>query len=142
LQGRAEGGAVGPFWLRAVQAVPLPTGLKLRLFEARRLPIVVAEAHVNHVRRLEPADKAGVAALVGTLLDEGTPHHTGPQIAELIENGGGDLSFSASGGSLKVLTPDRSLGLSLLFECLAQANFPKDVCERDRIRQISTIEDT
>jgi zinc protease len=142
LQRLAEGGGVRPFSLKDVQRVTLPNGLKLLLFEDRRLPIVVAEAHVNHVRRLEPADKSGVAALVGMLLDEGTPAHTGPQIAELIENTGGELSFSASGGSLKVLTPDRSLGLSLLFECLAQASFPKDAFERDRTRQLSTIEDT
>jgi zinc protease len=125
-----------------VQRVTLPNGLKLLLFEDRRLPIVVAQAHVNHVRLLEPADKSGVATLMGMLLDEGTPAHTGPQIAELIENNGGELSFSSSGGSLKVLSPDRSLGLGLFFECLAQASFPKDAFERDRVRLLSTIEDT
>src|SRR5262249_52490656 len=58
LQRRADGGSVRPFSLKDVQRVTLPNGLKLLLFEDRRLPIVVAEAHVNHVRLLEPADKA------------------------------------------------------------------------------------
>ena len=54
-----------------------------------------------------PGDKAGLASLMGSLLDEGSPKHTGPQIAEAIENVGGSLSFNASGGSVKVLTGDR-----------------------------------
>src|SRR5205085_667481 len=82
-QRQGEGASTRPFSLRDVQRVTLPNGLKLLLFEDRRLPIVVAEAHVDHVRLLEPDNQAGVATLIGQLLDGGTPEHTGPQIAEL-----------------------------------------------------------
>ena len=45
------------------------------------MPIFVAEVLVRRGRLLEPSEKAGVAALAGSLLDEGTSRHTGPQIA-------------------------------------------------------------
>jgi zinc protease len=136
-----EVGSSSSFSLKEARRVELPNGLVLLLLENHRLPIVVAEATVRRVVLLEPEDKAGVAHLVGALLDEGTPQHTGPQIAELIENAGGSLGMSSSGGTVKVLTPDRSLGLGLLFECLAGANFPKEVFAREREQLLSVIDD-
>jgi zinc protease len=141
-QGRAEGAAAPKeFSLKDTKRVELPNGLTLLLYENRRLPIVVAEAYVQHVSLLEPADKAGVSALVANMLQEGTTRHSGPELAELIEDVGGQLSLSASGGSVKVLSPDRKLGLGLLFECLSQANFPKEPLERVRKQILGGIED-
>ena len=131
----------GDFSLKKAQRVVLPNGLILLLFENRRLPIVVADAFVRQVRLLEPEDQAGIATLTGMLLSEGTPKHTGPQIAELIENVGGTLSFDASGGALKVLSVDRKLGLGLLFECLMQSNFPQEAFARERAQLLSSIAD-
>jgi zinc protease len=91
---------------------------------------------------LEPAEKSGVAALAGSLLDEGTTRHTGPEIAELIENVGGGLSMSEAGGTVKTLSPDRKLGLGLLFECMMQATFPEDAFKRKKLQQLSTIDDS
>src|SRR4029077_8955037 len=71
--------------LEKARRVVLDNGLTLLLYENRRLPLVVADAFVRNVRLLEPEDKAGVAALTGRLLEEGTGKHTGPEIAELIE---------------------------------------------------------
>jgi zinc protease len=90
---------------------------------------------------LEPEDKAGVAMLTGNLLDEGTAKHTGEQIAEMIEDVGGTLSLSSSGGGVKILTPQKSLGLGLLFECLTQANFPKESVAREREKLLNEIDD-
>ena len=82
-----------------------------------------------------------MASLIGALLDEGTPKHTGEQIAETIENVGGQLSLKASGGSVKVLSNDRSLGLGLLLECLHEPNFPGDAFDREREHQLAAIDD-
>jgi zinc protease len=125
--------------LTDAKRVELPNGLVLLLFENHRLPILVAEAAVRHVQLLEPADKAGVATLTGALLDEGTTKHGGPEIAELIEDVGGALSLSSSGGRVRVLAPHRRLGLGLLFECLTDANFPKEAFARERERQLAEI---
>src|SRR5262249_30275001 len=62
----------GEFSLKDAKRVELPNGLVVLLFENHRLPIVVAQALVRNVRLHEPEEQAGVAALTGALLDEGT----------------------------------------------------------------------
>jgi zinc protease len=130
-----------PFSLEKTQRVELPNGLTLLLLENHRLPIFVAHASLRWVNLLEPDDKLGVAALTGRLLDEGTTQHTGRQIAEMIESTGGALSMSSSGGSVKVLSPDHSLGVGLLFECLSQANFPPDAFGRQQAHLLTSLAD-
>jgi zinc protease len=136
----ADKGEAGSFFnLKDARTVTLPNGLKLLLLENHRLPIVAASAHVNQVRMREPADKSGVAALMGNLLEEGTAAHSGPEIARLIEDVGGELSVGSSGGSVKVLTPDTELGLDLLLDCLMNANFPEDQVAKKREDQLVQI---
>jgi zinc protease len=136
-----EGAGGTGFSLEAAKRVELPNGLTLLLLENRRLPIIAAEAMLKDVRLHEPADKSGVAGLVGRLLDEGTAKHSGPEIAELIEDTGGMLAFSSGGGSVKVLTPYRKLGLSLLFESLIEPTFPQEAFNRQREQLLSDIAD-
>lgn len=133
-------GSTGPS-LKDAKRVVLDNGVTLLLFENHRLPVFVAEALVKHVKLLEPADKSGVATLTGMLLDEGSARHSGPEIAELIENVGGSLTMSASGGSVQVLSNDWRLGLGLLMECVTEPKFPADAFERQRRRLLSQIDD-
>jgi zinc protease len=135
----SEGGTA--LSLKDAKRVTLPNGIVLLLLENHRLPIVVADASVRHTHLLEPEDKAGVAALIGYLLDEGTTKHTGPEIAEMIETAGGTLSMSSSGGSIKILAPERSLALGLLFECLSQPAFPKEAFTRQKEHLLADIDD-
>jgi zinc protease len=137
----AAADSAGTFSLKDAKRVELDNGLVLLLFENHRVPVVFAEATVQNVHLHEPDDKLGVAALTGYLLDEGTTEHKGPEIAELIEDVGGSLSVGANGGSVKVLTGDRKLGLSLLFECVMKSNFPKEAFDRDKARLLSTIDE-
>jgi len=127
--------------LQDAKRVVLPNGLVLLLLENHRLPILVAQAAVRHVSLLEPEAKAGLAALMGSLLDEGTAKHSSAEIAEAIENVGGKLDLNSSGGSVRVLAPDRHLGLNLLLECLSQPIFPKDAVGREKAQQLSSIDD-
>ncbi len=140
-RGAGETPAVPGLNLTDAKRTVLPNGLTLIILENRRLPIVVAEAYVTGVRLRETADQAGVAALVGDLLDEGTVTRTGQEISTAIQNVGGSLSFSSSGGSLQVLTPDTGLGLTLLFDCLMNPNFPAEAIERKRDQLLSVIAD-
>lgn len=132
----------GTLSLKNAKREVLPNGLTLLLLENRRLPIVVAQAFVRDTRLNEPEDKAGVASLIGRLLDEGTTKHSGEEIASLIENTGGSLGLTGSGATVKVLTPNRKLGLGLLFECLSEPSFPKDAFERQREQVLSEIDET
>lgn len=137
----ASAGPSSEFSLKTTKRVVLPNGLVLLLWENHHLPIIVAAAHVGQVSLREPAEQAGLAALTGGLLDEGTTKHTGPEIAELIENVGGSLSMSSAGGSVKVLAKDQELGFKLLIECLSQPNFPEDAFKREREHQLAEIDD-
>ncbi len=138
-RGPAVGGADFP--LKDVKHVELPNGLKLLLYEDHRLPIITAEAQLRTVNVYEPDDKLGVAALTGMLLQEGTTKHTGPEIADLIEGVGGSLDLSSAGGTVKVLTPSRSLGLGLLVECLTEPAFAKDSFQRQQAVLLSSLHD-
>ena len=129
----------GGFDLKAAKTVLLENGLKLILLENHRLPIVVAHANVNHVRLYEPADQVGIAALMGILLEEGTATRTGPQIAKMIEDTGGELDMNAGGGSVKVLTDDTDVGLDLLFDCLIHPKFGKDEVESKQEQLLASL---
>lgn len=134
-------GGSNAFSLKNARRVVLPNGLTLITLEDHRLPIVVSRVVVRDVTLREDPSQAGIATLVGGLLEEGTDRHTGQEIAALIEDTGGSMSLSSSGGALKVLTPDTDLGLGLLFECLSRPTFPADALERQRDQQLSAIDD-
>ena len=136
-----SGAGGGRFTLTAAKRVVLPNGLTVVLLEDHRLPIVVAAVEIRDVQLREPPAQAGIATLMGSLLDEGTHKHSGKEIAALIENTGGSLSLQGSGGTLKVLTADAELGLGLLFECLMQPTFPAEAFERQKEQQLSIIDD-
>ncbi len=141
-QSRVEPAAGGTgLDLTKAKRTKLPNGLTVVTLENRRLPIVVANAYVANVRLREPAAKAGVATLVGGMLEEGASGHTGEEIATLIEDTGGSLSMGSSGGSVKVLTPDTSLGLGLLFDSLTRPTFPAEAFERIREQQLANLDE-
>lgn len=133
-----QGGA-GAVSLQQAQKVTLPNGLTLLMMENKRLPIIVASASLTHVRRFEPAEKAGLAQLMGNLLEEGTEKRTGLQIAEAIEDVGGTLSMVANGGTVKVLKDHKLLALEMLFDSLLHPNFPAEAFERKKEEQLSEI---
>jgi zinc protease len=127
------------FDLKGAKTVVLENGLKLILLENHRLPIVVAEAQVGKVRLHEPANQVGVATLMGSLLEEGTSSRSGPEIARAIEDAGGSLNMSATGGSVKVLADDANLGLDLLFDCLTDPAFREDEVASKRDQLLSQL---
>ena len=129
----------GSFDLKAARTVVLDNGLKLLLRENHRLPIVVAEANVRHVRLHEPADQVGIANLMGVLLEEGAGARTGPQIAKAIEDTGGSLDMNSSGGSVKVLADDTELGLDLLFDSLIRPKFGEDEVESKKDQLLASL---
>ncbi len=134
-------GATGGVDLKRTKRVVLENGLTLLLLERHRLPIVYAEALVRRTRLYESKEKAGVAALVGLMLEEATERHNEKEISRAIENVGGVLTMSSSGGQVKVLSPDRHLGLSLLLECLTKPAFQRDDLKRLKENMWSELQD-
>ncbi len=113
-----------------VERLILANGLTVLLSENRAVPVISIAASVNAGARLEPDDKAGLASLVGSLLEEGTERRTAQQIAEAIESVGGALSsgggYSRSSVNARVLSRDFDLALDLVSDLLMRANFPED----------------
>jgi zinc protease len=113
-----------------VERFVLPNGLTVLLLENRATPVVSVAASVNAGARFEPEDKAGLAALVGELLEEGTSRRTAQEIAEAIESVGGALSssggYARSSVTARVLSKDFDLALDLVSDLLMRANFPED----------------
>jgi zinc protease len=127
------------FDLKKARREVLPNGLVVLLYENRRLPFVEAHLAVHEGILYERPGQEGVATLVGALLEEGTTTRTGAQIAEAIERVGGSLSMSGTSSSVKVLSPDRKLGLDLLFDCASRASFPRDAFARVKAQVLAQI---
>jgi zinc protease len=83
----------------------------------------------------------GLDALAGELLEEGTTKRSGDQVAQAVGEVGGDLASSAGGVTVKVLSRDAALALSVLAEVAASPAFAADAVERVRAQQIAAIDE-
>lgn len=111
-------------------------GMTVLVLEQHFLPIVEVHALVKTGSAQDPADKAGLANLVASLLDEGTTSRSSKQLAEQIDFVGGALDIKASEdfttASARVLKKDVDLGFTLLADILQHPAFLKPEFERIR----------
>ena len=111
-------------------------GITVLVLEQHFLPIVEIHALIKAGSAQDPPEKAGLANLVASLLDEGTTTRTSKQLAEQIDFIGGTLEAKASEdfttASIRVLKKDADLGFTLLADMLQRPAFHKQ--EFDRIR--------
>ncbi|HSL02988.1 MAG TPA: pitrilysin family protein [Nitrospiraceae bacterium] len=109
-------------------------GITVLVLEQRFLPIVEIHALIKTGSAQDPLDKAGLANLVASLLDEGTTTRTSKQQAEQIDFVGGALEAKASEdyttASARVLKKDIDLGFTLLADMLQHPAFHKQEFER------------
>jgi zinc protease len=134
-----DASAKGTIDLKTTRRVELPSGMVVLLYPNRRVPTFEAHVQLREGALFQSEDKLGVATLSGLLLDEGTPTRSGPKIADIIEGLGGELNLSGVGGSVKVLAPDRKIGLELLFDCLINPVMPEDAFKRAKARLLSQV---
>ena len=111
-------------------------GITVLVLEQHFLPIVEIHALIKAGSAQDPPDKAGLANLVASLLDEGTTTRTSRQQAEQIDFVGGALETKASEDyttvSARVLKKDLDLGFTLLADMLQRPAFHKPEFERIR----------
>lgn len=126
-----------------VERVELSNGLVLLLSEDHSVPAVSINAIVRAGSRFEPDDKAGLASLVGELLDAGTAARTSKEIAETIEATGGQLGtfgdYQSSGVVAKLLSGDVALGLDVASDLLINSSFPEDKIQQYVDRRVAQI---
>ena len=139
--GGAAGGDNVANILKGARREVLDNGLTLLLLERHRLPIVVVEAYVAKTRLYESAEQAGLATMVGDLLEEGTATRSGREVSEAIEDTGGSIAFDQVGGVLKTLAQHRRVGLEVLFDCLANAEFPEDAFARIQGQMLAELDE-
>jgi zinc protease len=121
----------------------LPDGARLWVLPRRDLPLVSAVGLINAGAADHAPDRAGLAALTASMLDEGTAHHSSLAIARVIESVGAHLSTSAgsegSYASMQCLTPHLPVVLALAAEVLFQPTFPEAELDRLRGQTIAAI---
>src|SRR5215216_4352052 len=126
-----------------VERLELPNGLVLLLSENHSTPSVAIRAVVCAGSRFEPDDKAGLASLVGEVLDEGTATQTSQQIAETVESVGGKIAtfgeYQSSGIMSVFLSKDITLGLDIVNAILTSASFPEEKVRQSIERRVAQI---
>ncbi|HXU35496.1 MAG TPA: pitrilysin family protein [Blastocatellia bacterium] len=126
-----------------VERVELPNGLVLLLCENHSVPSVSINAIVRAGSRYEADDKAGLASLVGELLDAGTATRSSKEIAETIDATGGHLAsfgdYQSSGVVVILLSEDVRLGLDLASDLLINPAFPEDKVQQYVDRRVAQI---
>src|SRR5678816_3520093 len=132
--------AVSAAPLSAAEILPTkvvtPNGMTVLVLEQHFLPIVEVHALIKTGSAQDPPDKAGLANLVASLLDEGTNTRSSKQLAEQIDFVGGALEAKAgedfTTASARVLKKDVDLGFTLLADILQHPAFHKPEFERIR----------
>ena len=126
-----------------VERIELPNGLIVLLSANHSIPSVSINAIVRTGSRFEPDGKAGLASLVGAVLDAGTVSRTSQEIAETIEAVGGQLGtfgdYQSSGAVVRVMSKDIELGLDVASDLLINATFPEEKVQQDVDRRIAQI---
>ncbi len=122
----------------------LPNGMVVYLVEDHEIPMVGVNAMIRAGSLWEPAQKAGLASIVGTVMRSGgTAKYPGDKLDEeldrlgaYVETGMGKDSGSAA---VSVLKEDIDRGISILADVLQNPAFPQDkidlakIAERDNI---------
>ncbi|MDW7649566.1 MAG: pitrilysin family protein [Nitrospiraceae bacterium] len=130
--------AAGPSLAAEIAPTKFTTanGITVLVLEQHVLPIVEVHALIKAGSAQDPPEKAGLANLVASLLDEGTTTRTSKQLAEQIDFIGGTLEAKASEdfttASIRTLKKDADLGFTLLADMLRRPAFHKQ--EFNRIR--------
>ncbi len=115
----------------------LPNGLRVVVVSQHEQPAVSLRLLVRAGSAQDPADKPGIAAMVGALLDQGTARRSSSEIADTIDYVGGALGTGAgadlSSVNVLVLKDSFDLALDLVSEIVQTPSFPQE--ELDRVRE-------
>ena len=114
----------------------LDCGLQVYLAPYPRAPMLHQLLILPGGGQQDPPDRAGLASLTGSLMDEGTDHRSALEIAKQVETLGGYLSSQADwdtmSASLGMLGRHSRQGLEILAEVGLHASFPAKEVERLR----------
>lgn len=127
----------------AVQEKKLKNGLTVAVIEKKGVPLVTAQLLVRVGASSEPAAKAGLADLTGSLLTKGTKTRTAEQIAEEMEFLGGSINSGAGWNSSSVtmsVTSDKlDQAMAIMADVVLNPTFTKEELELLRSQTLDEL---
>ncbi len=130
-----------PFNITKPFETTLPNGLKIVIFEDKRLPLVSYRLAFPTGDINDPKDSIGLTSAVTSMLDEGTKNRTSKQFADEIEKLGASISASSTsdntiiaGSALSLYSSDV---LKLMADIVLNPTFPESEL---KLYQQNTIE--
>ena len=130
--------------LPKVERFELANGLVVYLVEDHQLPRVEGTVLVKTGARFEPAEKVGLASIVGQVMRTGgTTTRKGEDIDRLLENTGASVETSidtdSAGASLFTLKENLPQALEILADLLRNPAFPEDKIDLAKVQERSAI---
>ncbi len=133
-----------PFDIAKPFETELANGLKVVIFENRRLPIVNFRLAFRFGDINSPENARGLATAVSSLMTQGTAKYSSRQLAEETENLGASLHASSSSDNTTIaasaLTMYRGEILKLLAEVLFEPTFPESELNLYKENTIKSLE--
>ena len=127
-----------------IDSFRLANGIQVLLVERHDLPIVVTQWVTRRGGDDVPATKAGLASLVGALLETGTASRNSMQLrdayARLGAAHGTWMTFDGGGGMVKVLAGNFEPALTILADVIQHPAFANDEIERARARRLAALQ--
>jgi predicted Zn-dependent peptidase len=119
-----------PFHIPQPFETELDNGLKVVIFENKRLPIINLRLAFRFGEINSPEDLRGLASALASLLTQGTENYSSKELAEEVEKLGASLHASSSSDnttiSASALRMYRSEILKLMAEILFKPTFPEN----------------
>ena len=135
--------APAPFNIPQAYQTRLENGLRVVIFEDKRLPLVSYRLAFMSGDVHDPADLIGLTSAMASMLTEGTENYTSLALAEKIERLGANISSSSSDDftviSASTLALYNSEILQLMAEILFRPTFPEselDLYRRNKIENL------
>jgi len=124
----------------------LDNGVSVLILEDHRLPTVSVQLLLQGAGGVfDPADRAGLASVVGAMMKEGTTTLNSRQISEAIDDLGATLFFNAGFGttdarvSASGLSENFDQWFALMMNTLETANFPDGELQKLKQRQLTGL---
>ena len=122
----------------------LPNGLQLVVLRHTEQPAVSLRLIVRAGAAQDPRGKPGVAAMMASLLDQGTTTRKAGDIADTIDSVGGELE-TGTGRDLSyvnvvVMKDSLELGATLLADVVRNPSFAPEELERQRQQTVSALQ--
>jgi len=135
--------AAAPAAATPIERVISPGGIEAWLVHEPSVPLIAMDFAMIGGTSEDPAEQAGLAHMVASLIDEGAGDLKADAFHRQLEENAIELSFNADRdhfrGSLRTLTANRDLGFELMRLSLTAPRFDEEAVERIRTQILADL---